>query len=320
MLPWIVGLSLVVLGAGAAATATGVPSRTPVTAGEVEAEAAPADPTEGDAAAEEAERIAADRQAEEERAAEEAERAAADRAAAEQAEAERAARAAAEAARVEEERLEAERRAEEARAAEEARQALLAAQERLVELGYLVGAVDGEQGQQTTAALMAFQAVNGIQVDGILGPETTATLAEPLAEPVLRDGPATRLEVDLDRQVLHLVEGGTRVVTLKVSSGNGAEYPTLSGGTARARTPVGSFTIERRIAGLRESSSGLGTLYDPMYYYKGFAIHGSNSVPAGPASHGCVRVSRADAIWLFDRVPNGTSVVLYGGQHTFSPN
>jgi lipoprotein-anchoring transpeptidase ErfK/SrfK len=192
-------------------------------------------------------------------------------------------------------------------------------QERLAELGYLVGTVDGEQGQQTTAALMAFQAVNGIQVDGVLGPETTATLAEPLAQPALLDGPATRLEVDLDRQVLHLVEGGERVVTMKVSSGNGEDYERSDGTTARALTPVGRYTIERRIAGLRESSAGLGTLYDPMYFHRGFAIHGSNSVPAGPASHGCVRVSRADALWLFDRVPNGTPVVLYGGQHTFTP-
>jgi lipoprotein-anchoring transpeptidase ErfK/SrfK len=256
-----------------------------------------------------------------------AEREAAERQAAEREEAEREAEEArlererlAEERRVEEERLAAERAAEEAaEEAEAARRALVAAQERLIELGYLLGAADGEQGQRTTAALMAFQAVNAIQVDGILGPQTTATLASPAASPQLAGGPATRIEVDLDRQVLHLVEGGERVVTLKVSSGNGATYSRGDGSQGRAVTPVGTFTIERRIAGVRESSAGLGTLYDPMYFYGGFAIHGSNSVPAGPASHGCVRVSRADAVWLFDRVPNGTPVVLYGGQHVFRP-
>ncbi|MEX0836232.1 MAG: L,D-transpeptidase family protein, partial [Nitriliruptor sp.] len=272
---------------------------------------------EGSSSAEEgAERLAAEaaeREAAERRAAEATDEAERERIAAEERAAEEAeARAAAE--RAAEEEAAAAAAAERER---EVRVAVTAAQQRLEDLGYLVGAVDGEQGQQTTAALMAFQAVNGIQVDGVLGPQTTETLATPRAEPQLVGGPATRIEVDLDRQVLHRVEGGTRVVTMKVSSGNGATYTRGDGSLGRAVTPVGTFTIDRRIAGVRESSAGLGTLYDPMYFLRGFAIHGSNSVPAGPASHGCVRVSRADAVWLFHRVPNGTAVVLHGGQHTF---
>jgi lipoprotein-anchoring transpeptidase ErfK/SrfK len=80
---------------------------------------------------------------------------------------------------------------------------------------------------------------------------------------------------------------------------------------------VGQFTVERRISGVREAD--LGTLYDPLYFYKGWAIHGSNAVPAQPASHGCVRVTRADAVWLFERVPDGISVHVHGGQHVFTP-
>ncbi|HUH07664.1 MAG TPA: L,D-transpeptidase family protein, partial [Egibacteraceae bacterium] len=72
----------------------------------------------------------------------------------------------------------------------------------------------------------------------------------------------------------------------------------------------------RHIRGVREAD--LGTLYDPMYFYRGWAIHGSNSVPAYPASHGCVRVTRGDALWLFDRAPLGTTVVIYGGTHVFT--
>jgi lipoprotein-anchoring transpeptidase ErfK/SrfK len=140
------------------------------------------------------------------------------------------------------------------------------------------------------------------------------------AEPSLEalNGRGDIRALDLDRQVLHLVENGERIVTMKVSSGNGGTYTRADGSTGRSNTPVGEFVIERRIAGVRESSSGLGTLFDPMYFRGGYAIHGSNSVPAGPASHGCVRVSRADAVWLFQRVPNGTPVHVYGGQHTFA--
>lgn len=223
--------------------------------------------------------------------------------------------AAAEAEREQEER----RAAEEREAVEQQRAQLQAAQQRLADLGYLVGAVDGEQGQQTTAALMAFQAVNGIQVDGILGPQTQAMLDEPARSPQLGDGPATRIEIDMDLQVLHLVEGGERVVTFKTSTGGGHVYERGDGSRATARTPVGEFVIERRIEGVRESSAGLGTLYDPLYFFHGYAIHGSNSVPAGPASAGCARLARADAVWLFHRVPDGTPVHLHGGQHTFVP-
>lgn len=187
-------------------------------------------------------------------------------------------------------------------------------QEKLRAYGFLIGAADGTAGQQTTAAVMAFQKVNGLAVDGVVGPATTAALLEGSAEPSLRGGPADRIEVDLDAQLLHLIEGGQRTVTLKVSSGNGEAY---RGGAARANTPVGDFVVQRRIHGLRQAE--LGTLYDPLYFHRGFAIHGSPSVPAYPASHGCVRVTIADAAWLIQRIPDGMPVQLYGGTHVFTP-
>ena len=189
-------------------------------------------------------------------------------------------------------------------------------QEHLRTYGFLVGPADGELGQQTVAAIMAFQRVNGLAVDGVVGPMTVAALEAGSAEPVLVGGPADRIEVDLDRQLLHLVEGGARVVTLQVSSGNGEAYTNASG-TALARTPVGQFVVERRIHG--ERVAALGVLYDPLYFHGGFAIHGSPSVPPWPASHGCVRVTRGDAAWLIQRVPDGMPVHVYGGTHVFTP-
>jgi hypothetical protein len=193
---------------------------------------------------------------------------------------------------------------------------LVVVQQRLEDLGYLLGPADGVKGQQTVAAVMAFQRVNGLAVDGIVGPQTLGALEAPAA-PQLRGGPATRVEVDLTRQLAHVVRDGTRVVTLHVSSGNGAPYPSATGGTAYGNTPVGEFRVERTIVGVRESR--LGTLYDPLYFYGGYAIHGSGSVPPSPASHGCVRVTMADARWLIANVPVGTPVHLYGGTHVFAP-
>lgn len=191
-----------------------------------------------------------------------------------------------------------------------------AVQQQLTDLGYYVGPVDGEAGPATASAVTAFQKVNGLTPDGVIGPDTLAALAAP-RPPDLRGGPPTRIEVDLDRQVLHLVQDGRRTRTLPISSGNGETYTTASGGTARSVTPVGQFTIERHIRGVRNAP--LGTLYDPLYFHRGWAIHGSNSVPPYPASHGCVRVTRADAVWLFDRAPIGTPVIVHGSTHSFDP-
>jgi lipoprotein-anchoring transpeptidase ErfK/SrfK len=190
-----------------------------------------------------------------------------------------------------------------------------AVQRQLTDLRYYAGVVDGKEGPGMRAAVMAFQKVNGLGADGTVGPLTLAALANPVT-PALRSGPANRIEVDLDKQVLYFVAGGQLQRIMPVSSGSGQTYGTKGGGTARSLTPVGTFRIERRIKG--ERNAELGTLYDPLYFYKGWAIHGSNSVPAYPASHGCVRVTRADGVWLFERAPVGTTVVLYGGQHTFT--
>ncbi|NBT26542.1 MAG: murein L,D-transpeptidase, partial [Actinobacteria bacterium] len=82
-------------------------------------------------------------------------------------------------------------------------------------------------------------------------------------------------------------------------------------------TPEGTFAIDR------ERPDGwwngdLGKIYRPKYFNGGVAIHGSTSVPAYPASHGCVRVSVAamDMIWDKNLLPRGTTVVVHSGSLT----
>ena len=191
-----------------------------------------------------------------------------------------------------------------------------AVQRRLRELRYYEGDVDGRGGPATRSAVMAFQKVNGLTPDGTVGPRTLAALKAPRAPELRLRAPADRVEVDLDLQVLHVVDDGRIVRTLPVSSGNGASYRQADGTRARALTPVGTFRIERRIEGVRRAP--LGTLYDPQYFHQGWAIHGSDSVPAVPASHGCVRVTRTDAKALLRLVGVGTTVHLHGGRHVFS--
>ena len=48
-----------------------------------------------------------------------------------------------------------------------------------------------------------------------------------------------------------------------------------------------------------------------MYFLRGFAIHGYPSVPAYPASHGCVRVPMWIAPSLYGQFTYGQSVYVY---------
>jgi hypothetical protein len=61
--------------------------------------------------------------------------------------------------------------------------AVKAAQQRLADLKYDVGTVDGIFGPQTAMAVKAFQQHNGLNVDGIIGPRTWAALRAPGACP-----------------------------------------------------------------------------------------------------------------------------------------
>jgi lipoprotein-anchoring transpeptidase ErfK/SrfK len=193
--------------------------------------------------------------------------------------------------------------------------AVFALELRLDGLRYDVGDVDGKYDLQTWQGVMAFQKVNGLKRTGTYGPETQQALATATSPSgLLPNGGAPRVEIDIGRQVLMYFNEYGLVQVSAVSTGNGKKYCDTSGLTKRqvcgtARTPRGNFRVQRRIKGDRESD--LGHLYNPVYFSGGFAVHGSPSVPAYAASHGCVRVTNKTADWFFENVKNGTPVYLY---------
>ena len=186
--------------------------------------------------------------------------------------------------------------------------AVAALQQRLVDLGYWMGEPDGTYGQLTRQAVMAFQKVEGLSRDGVAGPVTQERLTS-AGRPSPRGGGG--IEIDLERQVIFVVSGGRVTWTLNTSTGNGEAYTSSTGGEAQAVTPPGEFRVEREIDGLREAP--LGTLYRPKYFNGGIAVHGSGSIPAFPASHGCARVTNAamDLLWSSGAMPIGTPVSVY---------
>ena len=184
-------------------------------------------------------------------------------------------------------------------------------EEKLAALRYDVGRVDGNFDAATHHAVMAFQKASGLARTARATPDVVAALATasmPGAQ--LAAGGGDRIEIDLPRQILTLWQGGQLVRTLSVSTGTGKRY-CVDGQCAKAVTPGGSFKVTRKINGLRVSR--LGQLYNPLYFNGGIAIHGSGSVPAGPASHGCVRIPMTASKWFHDTVPVGTPVYVIGG-------
>jgi peptidoglycan hydrolase-like protein with peptidoglycan-binding domain len=183
-------------------------------------------------------------------------------------------------------------------------------QQRLADLGFRPGPADGHFGPATSSAVLAFQKHEGLDRDQIVGEQVWARLDQPAGAGPRSTAPGPRLEVDLDRQVAFFVAADGAVTVINVSTGSGETYDETDGTTSVAYTPTGDFTVYRRYDGLEHAP--LGSLYRPAYFTAGWAVHGSPSVPAYPASHGCVRTADVDQDFLFPQLTTGTSVSIYG--------
>lgn len=185
---------------------------------------------------------------------------------------------------------------------------LLEAEQKLRSLGYWITKADGRADASTRHAITAFQKVEGLKRTGVL----TAAVMDALRtadRPAARHSGPAHVEIDISRQILFVVnEQGEVEFVLPVSSGNEAKYFD-KGFWQVAHTPRGDFYVTRKINGVRTST--LGDLYYPSYFYGGIAVHGSNSIPVKPASHGCVRVPRTADKILFKMMPVGMPVFVY---------
>jgi peptidoglycan hydrolase-like protein with peptidoglycan-binding domain len=181
-------------------------------------------------------------------------------------------------------------------------------QQRLSDLGYWLGTPDGSYGYLTSQAVMALQKAAGLGRDGVFGPATRRAL-ESGVRPASRVG-GTGVEIDTSRQVLLVVRGGRVSLILNASTGNNQEYE-YQGSKRIATTPSGTYSFFRSVDGNDEGP--LGDLWRPRYFNGGIAVHGSASVPAYPASHGCARVSNPamNMIWANGLMPMGSRVVVY---------
>jgi hypothetical protein len=172
-------------------------------------------------------------------------------------------------------------------------------QQRLAELSYRPGPVDGVFDDRTLHAVIAFQKWEGLRRDGVVGAEVWwRLLAAKRPVPRVFDHGAW-IEIDKTRQVLLYCVNNVVDRTLDVSTGN----PSIDGGTY---TPSGVFHVTRENTYER-------VRYKPLYIKpRGvMAIHGYGNVPTIPYSHGCIRMTRANMDEFHDLIPVGTAVYIY---------
>jgi len=176
----------------------------------------------------------------------------------------------------------------------------------LTGLGYVTGPVDGVFDPATRFALVAFQKWEQRQVTGSLSLEEIEAMRS-ARMPAPRDGDYEHVEVDVDRQVLLIVDGKGGVRVVPVSTGTDKPF-IYDGQTSIAYTPRGRFVVYEKGVGWEDNSLGM---YYPNYISGGIAIHGSLSVPAKPASHGCIRIPVTAAREVSKLLPLGTIVLVY---------
>ena len=194
---------------------------------------------------------------------------------------------------------------------------VLALEQRLAALRFDVGQPNDLYEDNTGHAVMAFQKLHGLPRTGRAGQDVLDKLvAAGPPPPLVPGGGASRVEIDLPRQVLFLYKADTLFVVLPVSTANGKRFCD-EGRCRTAVTPPGSFKVSWRHPGWRKSD--LGRLFNPVYFNEGIAIHGYPQVPGQPASHGCVRIPMSAAGWFFDQVPNGTPVYVFDGKTPPTP-
>lgn len=192
-------------------------------------------------------------------------------------------------------------------------------QQRLADLHFDPGTIDGHYGDATTYAVQALQKLTGAPRTGRLGVGETLTLTVFQYPPPLQpSGEPNRTEVDVAKQLITLYENYQVRLITTTSTGSGDHYcydsPRLNPTQhicEVATTPSGRFTYTRFVSGWDKSP--LGQLYQPYYFNGGIAIHGYSSVPTSPASHGCTRIPMHIAEYFHTLVHVGDPVYVFGG-------
>jgi hypothetical protein len=215
-------------------------------------------------------------------------------------------------------------------------------QQRLTDLHFDPGPVDGYFGKATRQAVWAFEKlVLRRSLDDMTGQVTpqdwqlmqgnVQITPRRTVQQLGRAG--THVEVYLPEQSMVVFTDDEPVLVTHISSGTGEEWceevtidpgeqgneegeePLKKGICGVAKTPGGTYYFNRRYVegdGWREGA--LGRMFKPVYFNYGIAVHGSGNVPDRPASHGCVRTPMHIAEYFPDLVKYGDFIYVWDGE------
>ena len=112
---------------------------------------------------------------------------------------------------------------------------------------------------------------------------------------VRHPGAGEHVEAPLSKQVLVFAKGDKPFAIYPISSGK-SSTPTVTGHYEFIRTEPGY------------NSHGM---YYSWYFYGGYAVHGYESVPDYPASHGCLRTFISDQPEIYERIFYGEDIFIW---------
>ncbi|HEU4906992.1 MAG TPA: L,D-transpeptidase [Solirubrobacterales bacterium] len=151
-------------------------------------------------------------------------------------------------------------------------------------------------GGKTARGVLAYRKVNGMTRSFRAGKGLVKrAFAGRGGYRVRHPGAGRHVEAPLGKQVLVFAKGKKPY----------AIYPTSSG-TAATPTVTGHYTFQRTEPGY----NNLGMYYS-WYFHGGYAIHGYESVPNYPASHGCLRTFIADQPEIYNRIQYGEDIFVF---------
>ena len=212
-------------------------------------------------------------------------------------------------------------------------------QQRLTDLGFAPGPIDGIFGSGTQQAVWAYEKLilktPRANAKGRVTAEMWLVMQDRITIPPRRPtGPgSTHVEIYVPEEVLIVFKSDVPELIAHISTGvqnpdgtpkkwcdtltydtgpNGEplEEPVTKEECADAKTPGGVFRFTRRYEGKR--TGPLGGMMNPVYFNYGIAIHGADNVPLEPASHGCVRLNQTIAKVFPSMVAKGDLVYVWG--------
>jgi hypothetical protein len=151
-------------------------------------------------------------------------------------------------------------------------------------------------GGKTARGVLAYRKVNGMTRSMRAGKGLVKrAFAGRGGYRVRHPGAGRHVEAPLGKQVLVFAKADKPYAIYPISSGK-SSTPTVTGHFEFIRTEPGY------------NSHGM---YYSFYFYGGYAVHGYESVPDYPASHGCIRTFIADQPEIYERIEYGEDIFVF---------